>query len=109
MTPEQETALRLGLYVGGWAVSIAWPFLLVVVTEGAKFNWRLVSGRLLVGVMGMVGYLVADQTVAMLGTLSFVAAFLAGFGASSFGNNIRRSVTAKTGYAIEPVPAPEGD
>ncbi len=112
MTLEQETALRLGLYVVGWGLSIAWPFLLVVVTEGARFNVRLVSGRLLVGLIGLVGYLAADETVALLGAGSFVAAFLAGFGASSFGNNIRRSVDAKTGYAIEPVgwqPPVEGE
>jgi uncharacterized membrane protein YjjB (DUF3815 family) len=105
MTLEQETALRLGLYVVGWAISIAWPFLLVVVTEGAKFDWRKVSGRLLVGFIGLLGYLVADETVALLGAGSFVAAFLAGFGASSFGNNIRRSVNARNGQAaIEPAP-----
>ena len=95
MTPIQEQYLRIGLYVVGWALSIAWPFLLVALTEGAKFDWRKVSGRILGGVLGFVGYLVADDAIATIGALSFVAAFLAGFGASEVGNNGRRSVDAK--------------
>jgi hypothetical protein len=95
MTPGQEQALRIALYVIGWALSIAWPFLLVVITDGAKFDWRKVSGRILAGLLGIVGYLAADSTVAMIGGFGYVAAFLAGFGASSVGNNVRRSVDAR--------------
>lgn len=95
MSPEQEQILRITLYVVGWAASIAWPFLLVVVTDGAKFDWRKVGGRLIAGFIGLVGYLAADSALAAIGALGFVAAFLAGFGASSVGNNVRRSVDAK--------------
>jgi drug/metabolite transporter (DMT)-like permease len=93
----QETAIRIGLYIAGWALSIAWPFLLVAVTEGAKFDWRKVSGRILAGLLGLVGYLAADQAIGAIGALGYLAAFLAGFGASSVGNNVRRSVDAKRG------------
>ena len=95
MTPGNETVLRIGLYIGGWGLSIAWPFLLKVLTDGAKFDWRLVSGRLLVGFVGLLTFLAGDAAIAQLGALSFLAAFLAGFGASSFGNNVRRSVDAR--------------
>ena len=97
MTPEQETVLRIVIYVLGCAVSIAWPFLLVVVTQGAAFDWRKVSGRLLVGFVGLLTFLAGDAAIAQLGALSFLAAFLAGFGASSVGNNVRRSVDARRG------------
>ena len=95
MTPGNETALRIGLYIIGWALSIAWPFILVKVTEGAAFDWRKVSGRLMVGFVGLLTFLAGDAAIAQLGALSFLAAFLAGFGASSVGNNVRRSVDAK--------------
>jgi hypothetical protein len=97
MTSDQEQYLRIALYLLGWVTSIAWPFLLVVVTQGAKFNWRKVSGRILAGLLGFVGYLATDEVLATLGAMSFVAAFLAGFGASSVGNNVRRSVDARRG------------
>jgi hypothetical protein len=97
MTSEQETALRIGLYVVGWAVSIAWPFILVNVTEGATFNWRLVSGRILAGAVGLLTFLVGDEVLASLGAMSFLAAFLAGFGASSAGRNVQRTADAARG------------
>ena len=95
MTPEQEQYLRIALYVVGWALSIAWPFLLAVITNGAKFDWRKVSGRLLAGLVGFVGYLATDEVMASLGAMSFVAALLAGFGASEVGNNVRRTNDAR--------------
>jgi hypothetical protein len=97
MTPEQETALRIGLYVVGWALSIAWPFILANVTTGARFDWRLVSGRILAGAVGLLTFLVGDEVLASLGAMSFLAAFLAGFGASSAGRNVQRTADAARG------------
>ena len=94
---EQETAIRIVFYVLGWALSIAWPFLLKVVTEGARFDWRLVSGRLLAGAVGLLGFLASDEVIASLGAMSYVAALLAGFGASSAGRNVQRTVDAGRG------------
>lgn len=97
MTPEQETVLRIGLYVVGWVVSIAWPFILANVTTGARFDWRLVSGRVLAGAVGLLGFLASDEVIASLGAMSYVAALLAGFGASSAGRNVQRTADAARG------------
>ena len=88
---ESETALRIGAYVLGWALSIAWPYLLAYVRDGAAFDWRMVAGRILSGLVGLVGFLAADDVVANLGAMSYVAALLTGFGASSFGRNVQRT------------------
>ena len=95
MSDVNETYIRIALYVVGWALSIAWPFLLVAVTEGAKFDVRKVSGRILGGLLGLVIFLVGNESIATIGAMSFLAAFVAGFGASEVGNNGRRTVDAK--------------
>ena len=94
MTPEQETYIRLGAYVLGWALSIAWPFILARVADGAAFDWRMIVGRILAGLIGLVGFLAGDEAVAMLGGLSYVAAFLAGFGASQAGREVQKTTDA---------------
>lgn len=94
MTPEQETALRIALYILGWALSIAWPFLLAYVRDGVRFDWRMVVGRMLAGGIVLLGFLAADAAISSLGAMSYLAAFLAGFGASSAGRNVQRTTDA---------------
>ena len=94
---ENETAIRLAMYALGWALSIAWPFLLKVLTEGARFDWRLVLGRIVAGGIGLLGFLASDDVIANLGAMSYVAALLAGFGASSAGRNVQRTADAARG------------
>jgi len=82
-------------YVVGWLASIVWPFLLVYVTEGATFDWRKVAGRILFGLFGLIGLLAEPETIASIGAMSYLGALAAGFGLSSFGNNIRRTNDAR--------------
>ena len=95
MTPIQEQYLRILLYVVGWALSIAWPFLLVKVKTGAAFDWRLVSGRIFGGLGGLALLLLSGEEMARVGASSYLGALIAGAGASELGNNVRRSVDAK--------------
>jgi len=82
-------------YVVGWVSSIAWPFLLVYVTKGDKFDWRKVAGRILFGLFGLIGLLAEPNMIANIGAMSYLGALAAGFGLSSFGNNIRRTNNAR--------------
>lgn len=107
MTEEQAFALRIVLYVAGWLLSIIWPYLIKFVNEGEPFNWRLVSGRILAGLIGLVTILAAETTISQLGAIGYVGAFLMGFGASSFGRNVQRTPSVITRPSVPGAKPPD--
>ncbi|MCA9868586.1 MAG: hypothetical protein KC410_19010 [Anaerolineales bacterium] len=84
-------------YFGGLITSIVWPYLLAWIQNQEPFDWRMNAGRVLVGIMGALPLLASSDFLAQLGTLTYVAAFVLGMGASQLGRTAQKTVSAVAG------------
>lgn len=91
LSPEEQKLVAVGMYLLGWALSVAWPFVVVKIQTGVAFDWRKVGGRIAGGILGLFLAIVSSNQLETIGALSYAAAFIAGLGFSSFGNNARRT------------------
>jgi hypothetical protein len=86
--------LPIGLYLLGAFVGVFYPYLRKWLEDGVAFDWRKAAGKALAAVLGLVLVPSFADTIAAIGGMGLLLAFLAGLGATAIGHEAQKTPAA---------------
>lgn len=94
---EWVTAAPYVAYVAGAVVGVVWPYLRKWLETGAAFDYRMVVGKVVVALMGLLLLPTLGETLEALAGLGWVVAFGMGLAATTLGHEAQKTPEAILG------------